>query len=113
MHDQNTNFFASHHQPSTRRDFFRILIGGLLAGASILELAWHRAAWARSLGAVYRCIALRYRSDRSGTGYFQIGLLRGRVEALDVTDPPKMFPESLLVSGFAVIRQLDLSSGTA
>ena len=49
MHDPNTYFFASHHQPSTRRDFFRMLIGGPLAGASILELAWHRAAWARAL----------------------------------------------------------------
>jgi len=30
----------------SRRDFFRILTGGALAGASIMELAWHRAAWA-------------------------------------------------------------------
>jgi cyclase len=47
-----------HHHPSThnhvvnappsRRDFLRILMGGALAGASILELAWHRAAWARA-----------------------------------------------------------------
>jgi cyclase len=47
-----------HHHPSrnhvvagngpTRRDFLRVLMGGALAGASILELAWHRAAWARS-----------------------------------------------------------------
>jgi len=36
-----------HSQP--RRDFLRILIGGPLAGASILELAWHRAAWARAM----------------------------------------------------------------
>ena len=34
--------------PSSRRDFLRVLMGGALAGASILELAWHRAAWARS-----------------------------------------------------------------
>jgi cyclase len=33
----------SHSQP-TRRDFLR----GVLAGASILELAYHRAAWARA-----------------------------------------------------------------
>jgi cyclase len=34
-------------QPS-RRDFIRVLLGGALAGASILELAYHRAAWARA-----------------------------------------------------------------
>jgi glyoxylase-like metal-dependent hydrolase (beta-lactamase superfamily II) len=34
--------------PTSRRDFLRILMGGALAGASILELAWHRAAWARA-----------------------------------------------------------------
>src|SRR3984957_11674835 len=33
---------------TSRRDFLRVLMGGALAGASILELAWHRAAWARS-----------------------------------------------------------------
>jgi cyclase len=38
---------AGDGQP-TRRDFFRILMGGALAGASILELAYHRAAWARA-----------------------------------------------------------------
>jgi cyclase len=32
----------------TRRDFLRILMGGALAGGSILELAFHRAAWARA-----------------------------------------------------------------
>ena len=31
--------------PTSRRDFLRVLMGGALAGASILELAWHRAAW--------------------------------------------------------------------
>ncbi|HKF48519.1 MAG TPA: MBL fold metallo-hydrolase [Terracidiphilus sp.] len=36
-----------HHSPS-RRDFLRKLMGTTLAGASIVELAWHRAAWARS-----------------------------------------------------------------
>ncbi len=35
-------------RPTSRRDFLRVLMGGALAGASILELAWHRAAWARS-----------------------------------------------------------------
>jgi cyclase len=32
----------------SRRDFLRILTGSVLAGASILELAYHRAAWARA-----------------------------------------------------------------
>jgi cyclase len=36
------------NEPTSRRDFLRVLMGGALAGASILELAWHRAAWARS-----------------------------------------------------------------
>jgi len=35
-------------QRSSRRDFFRILMGGALAGASVTELAYHRAAWARA-----------------------------------------------------------------
>ena len=33
---------------SSRRDFLRVLMGGALAGASVLELAYHRAAWARA-----------------------------------------------------------------
>jgi len=33
---------------TSRRDFLRSLMGGALAGASILELAYHRAAWARA-----------------------------------------------------------------
>jgi glyoxylase-like metal-dependent hydrolase (beta-lactamase superfamily II) len=37
-----------HEGHPSRRDFFRILMGGTLAGASILELAYHRAAWARA-----------------------------------------------------------------
>ena len=32
----------------SRRDFLRVLIGGALAGASVLELAYHRAAWAKA-----------------------------------------------------------------
>ena len=44
-----------HHRPHnhvepTRRDFLRSLMGGALAGASVMELAWHRAAWARAAG---------------------------------------------------------------
>ena len=33
---------------TSRRDFMRVLMGGALAGASVLELAYHRAAWARA-----------------------------------------------------------------
>jgi hypothetical protein len=33
---------------TSRRDFLRVLMGSALAGASILELAYHRAAWARA-----------------------------------------------------------------
>jgi glyoxylase-like metal-dependent hydrolase (beta-lactamase superfamily II) len=36
-----------HH--ASRRDFFQILAGSTLGGASILELAFHRAAWARAM----------------------------------------------------------------
>ncbi|HEY1895325.1 MAG TPA: MBL fold metallo-hydrolase, partial [Terracidiphilus sp.] len=47
------HFPAHNHvepQPShsSRRDFLRLLMGGALAGASVVELAWHRAAWARA-----------------------------------------------------------------
>jgi glyoxylase-like metal-dependent hydrolase (beta-lactamase superfamily II) len=38
----------SPHASSSRRDFFRVLMGGALAGASALELGYHRAAWARA-----------------------------------------------------------------
>jgi len=38
----------SHEVYPSRRDFLRVLMGGPLAGASILELAYHRAAWARA-----------------------------------------------------------------
>jgi cyclase len=31
---------------TSRRDFLRVLMGGALAGASVMELAFHRAAWA-------------------------------------------------------------------
>jgi cyclase len=48
------NHHAHHHNhvapeaSTSRRDFFRLFMGGALAGASILELAYHRAAWARA-----------------------------------------------------------------
>src|SRR5512146_395507 len=37
---------------TSRRDFLRVLMGGALAGASVMELAFHRAAWARAAAAV-------------------------------------------------------------
>jgi glyoxylase-like metal-dependent hydrolase (beta-lactamase superfamily II) len=49
MHEHTHSQTHLHLHPRSRRDFFRTLIGGPLAGASILELAWHRAAWARGL----------------------------------------------------------------
>ncbi len=49
MHDHIQTKSHSCHQPRSRRDFFRMMVGGPLTGASILELAWHRAAWARAL----------------------------------------------------------------
>ncbi len=39
----------SHAAGSSRRSFFRTLTSGALASASILELAYHRAAWGRAL----------------------------------------------------------------
>ena len=44
-HAQNHD---SGHDRTSRRDFMRVLMGGALAGASVLELAYHRAAWARA-----------------------------------------------------------------
>ncbi len=49
MHDHTRTNTHSYHQSQSRRDFFRFLAGGPLAGASIMELSWHRAAWARAL----------------------------------------------------------------
>ncbi len=45
-HPHSHNHVVS--EPTSRRDFLRVLLGGALAGASILELAWYRAAWARA-----------------------------------------------------------------
>ena len=36
----------NHAEPGSRRDFLRMLMGTALTGASVMELAWHRAAWA-------------------------------------------------------------------
>jgi cyclase len=43
------NHAHPHPHNFSRRDFFRRLTRGALAGASILELAYHRAAWARAM----------------------------------------------------------------
>jgi len=45
------------HEPrgvgtTSRRDFMNAIVGGALAGASILELGWYRAAWARAAAPV-------------------------------------------------------------
>src|ERR1035438_10231107 len=50
-HADNHSHAHNHVEPdahSSRRDFFRLLTGGALAGASVLELGFHRAAWARA-----------------------------------------------------------------
>jgi cyclase len=47
-HPHPHNHVVDVNGPTSRRDFLRVLMGGALAGASILELAWHRAAWARA-----------------------------------------------------------------
>jgi cyclase len=52
-HDHSHSHGHSHHhagssRPSSRRDFLRVLMGGALAGVSVIELAYHRAAWARA-----------------------------------------------------------------
>ena len=39
---------ANGSEVNSRRNFFRTLMGGALTGASVLELAFHRAAWARA-----------------------------------------------------------------
>ncbi len=44
----HTHSHACHASPS-RRDFFRAALGGALAGASVLEIGFHRAAWARAM----------------------------------------------------------------
>jgi cyclase len=46
------NAVHSHNSYPSRRDFFRTLTRTTLGGASVLELAYHRAAWARGLAPV-------------------------------------------------------------
>ncbi len=47
VHTHPHNHASPEENHSTRRDFLRVLMAGALSGASILELAYHRAAWAR------------------------------------------------------------------
>ena len=49
LSSQMLNHAHSHPVRGSRRDFFRTLTRGTLAAASILELAHHRAAWARAM----------------------------------------------------------------
>jgi cyclase len=65
IHHSQGHSHAHHHEPpieraharnhdvagggnTSRRDFLRVLMGGALTGASLLELSYHRAAWARA-----------------------------------------------------------------
>lgn len=50
-HHHPHNHAAAGDARTSRRDFLRVLMGGALAGASVLELAYHRAAWARAAAA--------------------------------------------------------------
>jgi cyclase len=47
-HAHSHNHVVAGVGETSRRDFLKVLVGGALAGASILELAYHRAAWARA-----------------------------------------------------------------
>jgi cyclase len=47
-HSHPHNHIAAGYDLPSRRDFLRVLMGSALAGASVLELAYHRAAWARA-----------------------------------------------------------------
>src|SRR5579863_4890909 len=49
-HAHSRNHVEPERGPRSRRDFLKILMGSALAGASAVELAWHRAAWARAAG---------------------------------------------------------------
>jgi glyoxylase-like metal-dependent hydrolase (beta-lactamase superfamily II) len=45
-HASSRNHAEPEANPTSRRDFLRTLMGTALTGASVLELAYHRAAWA-------------------------------------------------------------------
>lgn len=48
QHSHPRNHVVAGDGHTSRRDFLRVLMGGVLAEASIMELAYHRAAWARA-----------------------------------------------------------------
>lgn len=48
MHTHAHSHLHEHAHPS-RRDFFRTVMGGAMAGLTIMELAQYRAAWAQAL----------------------------------------------------------------
>jgi cyclase len=48
QHSHARNHDSGSDAHPSRRDFFRVLMGGALTGASVLELAYYRAAWARA-----------------------------------------------------------------
>jgi len=50
-HSHVSNHVEAEHTHPSRREFLRVLMGGALAGASVMEIAWHRAAWARAASA--------------------------------------------------------------
>jgi cyclase len=56
------------HSHTSRRDFLRVLMGGALGGASVLELAYHRAAWARA--AVPGADAKLFDIQKAGQGVY-------------------------------------------
>lgn len=49
-HVHSHNHVEPERDGTSRRDFLRVLMGCALTGASVMELAWHRAAWARAAG---------------------------------------------------------------
>src|SRR6266700_2361230 len=62
------NHAHAHAGHPSRRDFFHTLMRGALAGASLLELAHYRAAWARSLASA--AIAQRFDIKKVADGVF-------------------------------------------
>ena len=54
----------------SRRDFFQRMALGSMAGASILDLAWRRAAWAQAMvpGAATDLFEIQKVADQAGIG---------------------------------------------
>jgi cyclase len=72
-HGHGHSHLQNHASPEdaqhSRRDFLRVLMGGALTGASILELAYHRAAWARAAAAAGSDLNL-FDLQKAGEGVF-------------------------------------------